>query len=71
MQFGPQFSHDNCLAKISNLNPEKLGVQNMRITIENNQVTVLLDSRSVCSIVTKGLGPSIIDNYKETKWFTE
>ena len=43
----------------------------MKVKIGNNQLTLLLDSGSVCSIVTNDIALSIIDNCKEEEWVTE
>ena len=56
---------------MTNINTDKMAPQNMKITNGNNQVTQLLDSGSACSIVTKDLAPSILDNRKEAKCLTE
>ena len=70
-EFDYSSSYDNCVAMNSNDHSDKIASQNVNMMIGNNQVTLLLDSGSVCSIVTKDLATSIINNCKEAKWGSE
>ena len=62
---------DICEAIISNDHSNKIQLRTMKITIGNSQVTFLLNSGSVCSIVKKDLATSTINNCTEAKWVSE
>ena len=57
-------SDDNCFAMISNNRTEKIAPQNKKITIGNNQITLLLELGRVFSIFTKNWITSIKTNAK-------
>ena len=44
---------DNCFAMISNDHSDKIALQNIKIRIGKNQITLLLESGRVFSIFTK------------------
>ena len=58
-------SDDNCVAMISDDPSDKIAPQNMEIAMGTNQLTLILDSLSVCSFVTKVL--AIINSCTEAK----
>ena len=73
MDYNPQCesdydsSDDNMVVSIAS-NSVKIEPQNTTLQIGNTQVGLLIDSGSVCSILTKSLAAEIVDNSSLARW---
>ena len=73
MDYNPQCesdydsSDDNMVASIAS-NSIKIEPKNTTLQIGNTQVGLLIDSGSVCSILTESLAAEIVDNFPLARW---
>ena len=63
---------DNCVASVSSADPTTpIESINLPVVFGNTEAIVLVDSRSVCTIIKETLADSIISHDKSVKWIRE